>query len=64
MRGIIETTDKMKTGSIVRVAAKDIETQPVTSPLMALQGRMPGVDVTPANGVSGECGEDTSQRNK
>ncbi len=53
--GYYQTTDKMKTGSIVRVAAKDIETQPVTSPLMALQGRMPGVDVTPANGVPGSA---------
>ena len=53
--GYYQTTDKMKTGSIVRVGAKDIETQPVTSPLMALQGRMPGVDVTPANGVPGSA---------
>lgn len=53
--GYYQTTDKLKTGSIVRVAAKDIETQPVTSPLMALQGRMPGVDITPANGVPGSA---------
>ena len=53
--GYYQTTDKLKTGSIVRVAAKDIETQPVTSPLMALQGRMPGVDITPVAGVAGSA---------
>lgn len=53
--GYYQTTDRMKTGSITRVSAKEIETQPVTSPLMALQGRMPGVDVTPANGVPGSA---------
>jgi len=53
--GYYQTTDKMKTGSIVRVDAKDIGTQPVTSLLMALQGRMAGVDVTPQNGVPGSA---------
>jgi TonB-linked SusC/RagA family outer membrane protein len=53
--GYYETTDMMKTGSIVKVTAKDIERQPVTSPLMALQGRMPGVDITPNNGTAGSA---------
>lgn len=51
--GYYETTDKLKTGSIVKVTAKDIEKQPVTNPLMALQGRVPGLDITPRSGTPG-----------
>jgi TonB-linked SusC/RagA family outer membrane protein len=51
--GYYETTDELKTGSIVKVSAKDIEKQPVTSPLMALQGRVPGLEVTPSSGAPG-----------
>lgn len=53
--GYYETTDKLKTGSIVKVTAKDIENQPVTSPLMALQGRVPGLDIVPASGTPGSA---------
>jgi TonB-linked SusC/RagA family outer membrane protein len=51
--GYYETTDELKTGSIVKVSAKDIEKQPVTSPLMALQGRVPGLEITPRSGTPG-----------
>jgi TonB-linked SusC/RagA family outer membrane protein len=48
-----ETSDKLKTGSIVKITSKDIENQPVTSPLMALQGRVPGLQITPSSGAPG-----------
>jgi TonB-linked SusC/RagA family outer membrane protein len=51
--GYYNTTEKLKTGSIVKVESKDIERQPVTNPLMALQGRVAGLDITPTNGVPG-----------
>ena len=51
--GYYTTTDLKKTGNITKVGARDIEHQPVTSPLMALQGRVPGVDITPNSGVPG-----------
>jgi TonB-linked SusC/RagA family outer membrane protein len=51
--GYYETTDELKTGSIVKVTAKDIEKQPVTSPLMALQGRVAGLEITPSSGAPG-----------
>jgi len=51
--GYYETTDRLKTGSIVKVTAKDIERQPVTSLLMALQGRVPGLEITPQSGAAG-----------
>jgi len=53
--GYYTTTNKAKTGSIVKVSAKDIERQPVTSPLMALQGRVPGLELTPSSGVAGSA---------
>lgn len=46
-------TKERSTGNIAKVSAKDIEKQPVTSPLMALQGRMAGVDITPNSGAAG-----------
>lgn len=39
--------------NISKVTSKDIERQPVTNPLMALQGRMAGVDVSPTSGAPG-----------
>lgn len=48
------TTEKRKSvGNIVKVSAKDIEKQPVTSPLMALQGLVPGLEVSPTSGTPG-----------
>ncbi|MHC5354712.1 SusC/RagA family TonB-linked outer membrane protein [Myroides sp. LJL115] len=51
--GYYSVKDKERTGSIARVTAKDIELQPVTNPLQALQGRMAGVDITQVSGVPG-----------
>lgn len=53
--GYYTTTDKLRTGSISKVDGKEIEKQPVTSLLMALQGRVPGLDVSPLNGVAGSA---------
>ena len=51
--GYYNTTRREQTGSIARVTAKEIERQPVTNPLAALQGRMPGVFITQNTGVPG-----------
>lgn len=48
--GYYTVTDKTKTGNIAKVTAKEITNQPVISPLMALQGRVAGLDITPASG--------------
>lgn len=44
-----------QTGNIARVTAKDIERQPVSNVLMALQARMPGVVITQGSGVPGSA---------
>ncbi len=51
--GYYKTTKELQTGSIVKVDAKDIEKQPVSNPLAALQGRVSGLEVIQQNGVPG-----------
>lgn len=48
-------TKEKSTASITKINAREIERQPVTSPLMALQGRVPGLEITPQNGVPGSA---------
>jgi len=47
------TTRRMLTGNVSTVKAKDIEKSPVNNPLLALQGRVPGIFITQANGLPG-----------
>ena len=51
--GYYKVKDKERTGSIAKITAKDIETQPVSNVLAAMQGRMAGVDVTQTTGMPG-----------
>lgn len=52
-KGYYTEKQRLSTGSVVKVTSKEIENQPVTSPLLALQGRVPGLEVRPANGAPG-----------
>lgn len=47
------TTKRTSTGSVVKITSSDIEKQPVTNILQALQGRTPGVFVTQTSGYAG-----------
>src|SRR5690606_3964696 len=51
--GYYKVKDRERTGSISRVTAEEIENQPVSNPLAALQGRMTGVDIRQLSGVPG-----------
>lgn len=51
--GYYKVRDKERTGSMVRVSAKDIENQPVANVLSAAQGRMAGVSITQNSGTPG-----------
>jgi len=42
-----------QTGDVTTVKAKDIEKQPVNNPMLALEGRVPGLFITQANGLPG-----------
>jgi TonB-linked SusC/RagA family outer membrane protein len=47
------TSRRYNTGNVTTVEAKDIEMQPVDNPLLALEGRVPGLFITQAAGVPG-----------
>jgi TonB-linked SusC/RagA family outer membrane protein len=51
--GYYKVSDREKTGSIARVTAAEIENQPVSNPLAAMQGRMAGVNIVQNTGVPG-----------
>lgn len=51
--GYYNTTQRFNTGNVTSIKAKDIEKQPVSDPLLALQGRVPGMMVTQTTGLSG-----------
>lgn len=51
--GYYSVKQKESTGSISRITAKEIETQPVTNVLATMQGRMAGVSITQSSGVAG-----------
>ena len=48
-----QTSTRFSTGNVSTVKAADIEKQPVTNPLLALQGRVPGLFITQNSGVPG-----------
>lgn len=48
-----KTTRRLNTGSVAKVSSRQIEKQPVSNPLAALQGRVPGLIITQANGLPG-----------
>lgn len=48
------TSKRFTTSNIASVRAEDIAKQPVSNPLLALQGRVAGLMVTPASGIAGD----------
>lgn len=51
--GYWDVKDQERTGNISRIAAEEIERQPVSNPLQALQGRMTGVYIQQNTGMPG-----------
>lgn len=47
------TTRRLSTGSVSKVSGKDISLQPVSNPLQALYGRVPGLVITESTGLPG-----------
>jgi TonB-linked SusC/RagA family outer membrane protein len=48
-----QTTKRFQTGNVTTVKGEDIQKQPVSNPLLALQGRVPGLLVTQTSGIAG-----------
>jgi TonB-linked SusC/RagA family outer membrane protein len=53
IKGYYTTTKRLNTGSVTKVTAEEISNQPVSNPLAALQGRIPGLLVTASGGLPG-----------
>ncbi|MHB1107625.1 MAG: TonB-dependent receptor plug domain-containing protein, partial [Lutibacter sp.] len=51
--GYYSVKDSERTGTIAKVKQYDIEQQPISNPLAALQGRVSGVEITQTSGVPG-----------
>jgi len=47
------TTRRLSTGSISKIKGEDIRKQPVENPMLALGGRVPGLQITQVNGMAG-----------
>jgi TonB-linked SusC/RagA family outer membrane protein len=52
VQGYGTTTRRLATGNIAKVTAAEIERQPVMNPLLALQGKVAGLEVTQINGYA------------
>lgn len=52
-KGYYDEKKTLTTGNVNTVTAEDIEKQPVQNPLLALQGRVPGLFIMQPSGVSG-----------
>lgn len=52
-KGYYTTTQKENTGAVSKIDAKTIEKQPVSNLLAAMQGYMPGVNITQDSGMPG-----------
>lgn len=53
VKGYYSTTRKLNTGSVSKVTSEEITKQPVSNPISALQGRVPGLLITQKNGLPG-----------
>ncbi|MFY0254156.1 SusC/RagA family TonB-linked outer membrane protein [Chitinophaga sp. 30R24] len=47
------TTKRMNTSNTSTLKGSEFETQPISNPLLALQGRVPGIYIQPSTGVPG-----------
>ncbi len=49
------TTRRLNTGSVTSVGADEIQKQPISNPIAALEGRVPGLIVTQTSGLPGSA---------
>jgi len=52
-KGYYTQKQRYNTGNVFRVDGKDIQKQPVSDPLLALEGRVPGLYIQQASGIPG-----------
>lgn len=47
------TSKRFNTGNVITIKSSEIEKQPIQNPLLALQGRVPGLEITQTSGMNG-----------
>jgi len=52
-KGYYDSKQEYNTGNVYKVEGKDLQKQPVTDPLLALEGRVPGLSIQQVSGVPG-----------
>jgi TonB-dependent starch-binding outer membrane protein SusC len=52
-KGYYNTTERLNTGDVTKVTSDEIEKQPVPDPILALEGRVPGLSIMQTSGVPG-----------
>jgi TonB-dependent starch-binding outer membrane protein SusC len=52
-KGYYTEKQRLSVGNSVTITSKDIEKQPVNNPLLALTGRVPGLQIMQQNGIAG-----------
>jgi len=53
IKGYYSTSKRFNTGNVVKISSEEIGRQPVSNPLAALEGQVPGLFITQRNGMSG-----------
>ena len=53
VKGYYTTTNRLNTGDVTTVKGEDIQKQPVSDPILALIGRVPGLNIQQASGIPG-----------
>lgn len=53
VKGYYTTSRKLNTGNVVKLNGSQITTQPVSNPILALEGLVPGLLITQSNGLPG-----------
>ena len=53
VKGYYSTTNRLNTGDVTTVKGEDIQKQPVSDPMLALEGRVPGLYIQQTSGVPG-----------
>jgi TonB-linked SusC/RagA family outer membrane protein len=53
VKGYYNTTSRLNTGDVTTVKGEDITEQPVSDPILALEGRVPGLNIQQTSGAPG-----------
>lgn len=53
VKGYYSTTNRLNTGDVTTVKGEDIEKQPISDPILGLEGRVSGLNIVQTSGIAG-----------